>query len=262
MENFIREYQIDSNLCDQLIRYIHRNPEKNFEGRSSIGVNKAVKDSIDTDLDRDSSLYKDYVKEIQECFDKYCDDFPSIHNSPPWGIVEGINLQWYKPEGGYYVWHCERSVSPEPDIKNGRMLVWITYLNDVPNAGTEFKYYPELEVEAVKGKTIIWPVDWTHTHRGRVSRTHNKYIATGWMNFINLADENQIIEGYDKQNQQVDSQQVKEPVQYIDENMGIEKGGLGEMESFESEEQPKYEWPYLEKTTNNDRFVSDTTEYN
>jgi hypothetical protein len=31
-----------------------------------------------------------------------------------------------------------------------------------------------------KGLTLIWPAIWTHPHRGVVSPTQTKYIATGW----------------------------------------------------------------------------------
>ena len=34
--------------------------------------------------------------------------------------------------------------------------------------------------------TVIWPVDWTYTHRGIVSPTETKYIATGWFNYLPL----------------------------------------------------------------------------
>jgi len=32
--------------------------------------------------------------------------------------------------------------------------------------------------------TVIWPADFTHTHRGIVSKTQEKYIATGWYNLV------------------------------------------------------------------------------
>jgi len=31
------------------------------------------------------------------------------------------------------------------------------------------------------GKVIIFPADWTFTHRGIVSKTQTKYIITGWL---------------------------------------------------------------------------------
>jgi hypothetical protein len=30
-----------------------------------------------------------------------------------------------------------------------------------------------------RGLTVIWPADWTHTHRGIPSPTQEKYIVTG-----------------------------------------------------------------------------------
>ena len=64
-----------------------------------------------------------------------------------------------------------------------RHLVFQTYLNTVEDAGeTEF-FYQQYRCKAAKGKTVIWPVVWTHTHRGIVSPTEDKYIVTGWYSF-------------------------------------------------------------------------------
>ena len=58
----------------------------------------------------------------------------------------------------------------------------MTYLNDVPDGGTEW-FHQSLYVPAQKGYTVIWPADWTHTHRGRPSPTTEKQILTGWFEF-------------------------------------------------------------------------------
>ena len=44
--------------------------------------------------------------------------------------------------------------------------------------------YQKLKTPAKKGLTIIWPAEWTHTHRGIVSNTKEKIIVTGWYNFV------------------------------------------------------------------------------
>ena len=50
-----------------------------------------------------------------------------------------------------------------------RHLVFMTYLNDVfDEGGTEF-FYQKIKAQPRKGLTLIWPVDWTHLHRGIVS---------------------------------------------------------------------------------------------
>ena len=59
----------------------------------------------------------------------------------------------------------------------------MTYLNDVPAGGTEFMYQ-KITIPAIKGLTVIWPSDWTHTHRGQISNEYKKYVLTGWFNYI------------------------------------------------------------------------------
>jgi hypothetical protein len=60
----------------------------------------------------------------------------------------------------------------------------MTYLNTVTDqGGTEF-LHQNLTVNAEQGKTLIWPADWTYTHRGVISPTQEKYIITGWFNYI------------------------------------------------------------------------------
>jgi len=41
-----------------------------------------------------------------------------------------------------------------------------------------------LKVKPEKGLTLIWPADWTFTHRGIPSMSETKYIVTGWYNYI------------------------------------------------------------------------------
>ena len=97
-------------------------------------------------------------------------------------IGERYNLQKYPVGGGFKVWHCENDVKSM--LNYDRCLVFMTYLNDVEDGGTEF-FHQHLSTPAKKGLTLIWPAYWTHTHRGIVSRLKEKYIVTGWINFIN-----------------------------------------------------------------------------
>jgi len=63
-----------------------------------------------------------------------------------------------------------------------RVLVFMTFLNDVDDGGTEF-FYQNITAPAVKGLTLIWPPYFTHVHRGQISNTKEKYILTGWYAF-------------------------------------------------------------------------------
>jgi hypothetical protein len=43
-------------------------------------------------------------------------------------------------------------------------------------------------VPAERGKLAIFPAGLSHIHRGRVSASHSKTIATGWINAGRLDD--------------------------------------------------------------------------
>jgi hypothetical protein len=79
------------------------------------------------------------------------------------------------------VWHCENDFKSM--LNYDRCLVFMTYLNDVEDGGTSFKYQ-NIDMPAQKGLTVMWPAYWTHMHKGIVSDTKEKYIATGWLNYI------------------------------------------------------------------------------
>ena len=60
----------------------------------------------------------------------------------------------------------------------------MTYLNDVIKIGGETEwYYQNYKVKPKRGLTVIWPTDFTHTHRGIPTVEEKKYIFTGWYVF-------------------------------------------------------------------------------
>ena len=128
-------------------------------------------------------IIQKYLVELKSVCDKYINQYKWCNEYSPFMVTEGFNIQHYKPNEGYFAWHTERGSSHIPYCN--RHLVWMTYLNDVTDGGeTEF-YYQNIKTKPQKGLTVIFPADWTHTHRGITSKTQNKYIITGWYNFIN-----------------------------------------------------------------------------
>ena len=104
-------------------------------------------------------------------------------------LTEGFNLQSYKPYQSYHNWHCERTGTESLY----RSLTFMTYLNDIPaesGGGTSFQHH-DITVSAERGKTVIWPSDFTHIHRGEVTETHEKHIVTGWININDVPSDNQ-----------------------------------------------------------------------
>lgn len=175
--NFIGESFINPQVCDEIVKYFELETTEKSPGRSLLGFDKSVKDSMDCTLKGDTQRL--YVREFQQCLEKYKKEYPMCDEGVErWDIVEAINVQRYLPGQWYKKWHCERSGN------SPRHLVFMTYLNTVSEGGeTEF-YHQNIKVKPEKGKTLIWPCEWTHTHRGIVSNSELKYIVTGWISFL------------------------------------------------------------------------------
>ena len=182
--NFIWGDFINEQVIDDLTHLVNEEPYYLFtmDGRSNRGVDKNIKDSTDTYLPLllNHPAIQNYLTALQEVLEKYLDKFPWAGAYEGFKIKKEINYQWYAPGGGFKVWHTERSGSSSED--QNRHLVYMTYLNDVPDGGTDW-FHQSLYVPAQKGYTVIWPADWTHTHRGHVSETSEKAIVTGWYEF-------------------------------------------------------------------------------
>ena len=183
--NFISGWYIDKNLCDELIDYYEKSSEKvpgklGAEGR----INLNQKDSLDLYVDAKNYEYplKDYLISLSNVIDHYKKQYTYCDNEmTAWGISAFYNIQRYLPNQGFRMWHCEKS-GDEGSIN--RHLVFMTYLNDVTDGGETEWYYQKEKIKPEKGLTVIWPAEWMFTHRGVVSETQTKYIATGWYNFI------------------------------------------------------------------------------
>ncbi|QBL08165.1 2OG-Fe(II) oxygenase [Rheinheimera sp. D18] len=85
--------------------------------------------------------------------------------------------------GNYGYWHSEvypQQGSTEP---LHRALLFMFYLNDVAEGGeTEF-YYQQKSIKPKAGRMVIAPAYFTHTHRGCIPISNDKYILTSWILF-------------------------------------------------------------------------------
>ena len=117
------------------------------------------------------------AKSIKEYIEKYKEENPELNLLDEWVIRDNYNLQKYDPGGGYHVLHCENY-----NTGNHRtnILAWMYYLNTVREGGGTYFSNFDLTVNAQEGRLVIWPAYWTHFHKGIVSKTCDKYIATGW----------------------------------------------------------------------------------
>jgi len=185
MTNFIEEFYLkDIDLCDDIIDYFETESNSIYKGTSGPGeVNLEIKDCDQCNLNENNNLYQRYFQELVIASKEYVKKFTYVDYYAPWGIIEPINIKRYSPPNqAFHGWHTERAAALMPVCL--RNLVFMTYLNDITDCGeTEF-FYQSLKIKPKKGKTIIWPADWTHTHRGIPSPTQTKYIVTGWLSYL------------------------------------------------------------------------------
>ena len=181
MKDFIYQNFIDKNICKEIVKYYNEHPHMIMEGECGGGVIKEIKDSEDIIVPRlsEEHPFDKYKKALQECLDQYMSIYPELSRLiDEFYLMENYIIQRYKPGAGYHLLHCERSM---PNCSH-RVLVFMTYLNTVKDAGTTFPFQNQTTACDI-GRTVIWPGEWTHAHKGIIHPTEEKWIITGWFGF-------------------------------------------------------------------------------
>lgn len=199
MENFIRVYPkaLSEVECDSLVADWDNFPRplENEDSRFNMSAITHRNDSLirldavyESDTLESQALKIKYFKTIEKVLvkerDNYLNDLGQ-DNMFPLNAV-GFQVQKYKASkgGGYHVFHYERHGSSPDKEAVKRQLVWMIYLNDVPEGEGETEFlYQGLRVQPKKGDLVLWPSAFTHTHRGNPVYTTDKYIVTGWFNW-------------------------------------------------------------------------------
>jgi hypothetical protein len=185
--SFIKEYQLeDPSICDAFLELFEKAKELGLAGQGVVGADTKyrpnVKDSLDFWLGDANPIGKpsefkwpEYHTELSGFIDNYCEEYKLYEYAGKFEMRQPPQIQFYQPGRGYFAWHIDGAHE-----LCDRALTFITYLDDAPDGGTEFMYQ-DVVVEAVKGKTIIFPCSLTHIHRGQISPTHHKHILVGWV---------------------------------------------------------------------------------
>jgi prolyl 4-hydroxylase len=178
----------DKSMCDDVVTWFELNNVYTGPGQilenGEFRIDTKQKESRDMTLNiQHAYTINELIKPLNFLWDSVCsyiENFQELQTMN-FAIVPTFNIQKYTPPtGGFKTWHCERN-----SVKvNNRILVWMMYLNTVEDGGgTEFRYLNHTE-KAEKGKVVIWPSDFTHSHRGVVAPSEEKYIMTGWYQLI------------------------------------------------------------------------------
>jgi len=219
--DFIEAYPnaLPFDLCDRLIATINSHPGV-FAGRTGNGLDKDKKLSRDLMLDSHPELADVKNEIINHTFERTIEYFckyplaligaisvqaesdsgdlvtltpnnfekfgkPRIADIIRYLFRSGtINIQKYeKDSGGYFHWHSEQFPQAKHNEALHRVVLYMFYLNDVEEGGeTEF-YFQKKSFKPTKGTMIIAPAGFTHSHRGNMPKSEDKYIATSWIMF-------------------------------------------------------------------------------
>lgn len=184
---FIGSWRIEQPVCNQMVDYFEEHQRLQRKGITGSLIDEESKNSVDITIrPKDikmpgNEIFAQYFDNLFECYKDYLEQWPFLSSLASKLEIGAFNLQRYRAGQHFKRVHSERT-----GLENlHRVLVWMTYLNDVEEGGsTRFSHY-DLSIKPQKGLTLIWPAEWTHAHSGEVLGSGLKYIATGWITFPN-----------------------------------------------------------------------------
>ena len=188
-QHFIGSWNIlNDELCNKIINFFKNNPQLQKRGVTTGNtINEKVKKTTDITINpnslkgKDHEIFITYFNHLNECFLDYKEQFPFLKTFIKKIGIGPFNIQKYSPGDHFSRLHSERTSVNTLH----RLFAWMTYLNDVKDEDggtTDFNYY-KIRVKPQKGKTLIWPAEWTHAHYGSVLKSGEKFIITGWIDF-------------------------------------------------------------------------------
>jgi prolyl 4-hydroxylase len=184
--NFIGSWNMENDeLCNEIIKFFEENKSLQQKGIVGNMVDPKKKQTTDITIipsqlkDPKYSLFNSYFDLLNDCFSDYKSQYPFLNTFLKKTHIGHFNVQKYLSGDHFSLLHSERTSLGFLH----RVFAWMTYLNNVDDGGTtDFEYY-DIKVKPEIGKTLIWPAEWTHAHRGSVLKSGTKYIITGWIHF-------------------------------------------------------------------------------
>lgn len=222
MTDFIEVYPnaLTDDFCKNFIKMFELSPYKNA-GRTGGGVDTSKKISQDIYLNQHAEFQPPLQTILQACsthiidyMSKYffslisgisltvphpttnkpvqltIDNFEEVGKPNILNLVkylfrlDPINAQKYeKGKGNYGYWHSEIYPQAGENKALHRTLLFIIYLNDIEDGGETDFYYQQKSIKPKAGTMVIAPCGFTHTHRGNIPTSSDKYVLTSWVSF-------------------------------------------------------------------------------
>ena len=184
LTDFIHRYEgvFSKEECQEIIEYINylENDGCLYLDRSRLHIEHQVsnnisnKDKYELDLDSSHRIVRKVLPKFLECVNDYLETYSLLSRSR--FMLYDCKLKKFPPGSGFHAWHYESGSYDS----TGRVFVVQLYLNDDFEGGeTEFLYQNKRE-QAKRGDVLIFPTNFTHTHRGNPPIGGTKYLLTSW----------------------------------------------------------------------------------
>ena len=184
--NFIGAWEIEPLICDQIIDYFDKHQGQQKQGSTASGIiNLETKNRRDISLSpkelnlQENEIFNKYFETLFEFYKDYNNQWPFLASIVSNVEIGSFNIGKYIPGQHFQKIHTERASLGSLH----RLLAFMTYLNDVEDGGSTYFNHYDLDIKPRKGLTLLWPAEWTHSHKGNVLKTGVKYIITGWLTF-------------------------------------------------------------------------------
>ena len=109
MTDFIGKYKMDKEVCQDVVKWYDKNKgrqQKGFVGNQRLEDH--IKESTDIYLGGEDTLdplLKPYFEDLTFCLEKYKKEYKYANHDQERYIISGVNIQRYKPGGGFKIWH-------------------------------------------------------------------------------------------------------------------------------------------------------------
>lgn len=179
--NFIHEVPkaYSKNSCDKLIKWFNKNIDKAQPGLANKDIIKDLEICLELKNEQDYfGLGKSIVEGIKDFKIKYPLIDKHIHK---WQLNNFVQLMKYEPNNYYNFIHCENDGNEK---FSKRVFAFMIFLNTIKKGGGTKFIFQKTTIKPVAGNFYIWPAYWTHLHQGVNAPEENKYIITGWVEYI------------------------------------------------------------------------------
>lgn len=183
LKNFIRVYDdvLDDNLCKNIINEFDKVSNKVVLDEEKIKFSTInMTEQAEQENSKEWGIIQNQVvSALQACGQQYILDLDCEKYMPQKNALEQIKVVRYSQGMGKFDEHIDIG-----DYASARrFLTYFCYLNDVEEGGQTYFYNSDFQVEAKRGRIVMFPPTWQYPHAGLVPQSGDKYIITTYLHY-------------------------------------------------------------------------------